>query len=52
MAHSCRIPAIILTGDITLCDDKNLPENCVLVQKPVSPVELKQVISHLLEVAV
>ena len=44
-----RIPAIILTGDITLRDDESLPENCALVQKPVSPAELKRVISRLLE---
>jgi signal transduction histidine kinase len=43
------IPAIILTGDITLRDDENLPESCVLVQKPVSPAELKRVITRLLE---
>ena len=43
------IPAIILTGDITLREDENLPETCMLVQKPVSPAELKRVISRLLE---
>ena len=48
--HADRlIPAIILTGDITLRDDENLPETCMLVQKPVSPAELQQVISRLLE---
>ena len=43
------IPAIILTGDIMIRGDENLPESCVLVQKPVSPAELKRVITHLLE---
>lgn len=43
------IPAIILTGDITLRDDENLPQACMLVQKPVSPAELQQVISRMLE---
>jgi two-component system CheB/CheR fusion protein len=45
-----QIPAIILTGDITLSDDRDLwPEKCVLVQKPVSADSLQQVIKQLLE---
>ncbi len=44
-----QIPAIILTGDITIREGENLPESCVLVQKPVLPAELKQVINRLLE---
>ena len=44
------IPAIILTGDIMInSDSKYFPEKCRLVQKPVSPVDLKQVINQLLE---
>jgi signal transduction histidine kinase/CheY-like chemotaxis protein len=45
-----QIPAIILTGDITLSDDRDLwPDKCVLVQKPVSADKLQQVIKQLLE---
>ena len=45
-----QIPAIILTGDITLTDDRDLwPDNCLLVQKPVSAKKLKEVIDQLLE---
>jgi two-component system CheB/CheR fusion protein len=45
-----QIPAIILTGDITLSDDRELwPDKCLLVQKPVSAKRLKAVIDKLLE---
>lgn len=45
-----QIPAIILTGDITLGNDRGfLPDNCLLLQKPVSIEKLQQVIKQLLE---
>jgi len=45
-----QIPAIILTGDITLSDDRGLwPDKCLLVQKPVSAKRLKEFIDQLLE---
>jgi signal transduction histidine kinase len=43
------IPAIILTGDITLPNDENhLPDNSLLLQKPVRSEELTQAITQLL----
>ena len=43
------IPAIILTGDITVSDDKNyLPDNSLLLQKPARAEELIQAINQLL----
>jgi len=43
-------PSIILTGDITLSDDNaGLPDRCQLVQKPVLPQKLKQIIDQILE---
>jgi len=43
------IPAIILTGDITLPNDNNyLPENSLLIQKPARLDELVQAINKLL----
>jgi CheY-like chemotaxis protein len=43
------IPAIILTGDITVPDDKNyLPDNSLLIQKPARVEELVQAINQLL----
>jgi len=45
-----QIPAIILTGDITLSSDADLwPDNCLLVQKPVAAKQLKAFIDQLLE---
>ena len=45
-----QIPAIILTGDITLSGDADLwPGNCLLVQKPVAAKQLKAFIDQLLE---
>jgi signal transduction histidine kinase/CheY-like chemotaxis protein len=44
-----QIPAIILTGDITLNDDEAfLPKDTLLVKKPVSAKELKRTINQLL----
>jgi signal transduction histidine kinase len=44
-----KIPAIILTGDITLSDDEEfLPDKSLLVKKPVSAEKLQQVINQLL----
>jgi CheY-like chemotaxis protein len=44
------IPAIILTGDITLSNDRDLwPDKCRLVQKPVAAMKLKECIDQLLE---
>jgi PAS domain S-box-containing protein len=44
-----QIPAIILTGDITVPDDKNyLPDNSLLMQKPARVEELIQAINQLL----
>jgi CheY-like chemotaxis protein len=44
------IPAIILTGDITLSNDRGLwPDKCRLVQKPVAAKKLKECIDQLLE---
>ncbi|HBE91448.1 MAG TPA: hypothetical protein DDW55_02605 [Gammaproteobacteria bacterium] len=43
------IPAIILTGDITVPDGKNhLPDNSLLLQKPALAEELVQAINQLL----
>jgi CheY-like chemotaxis protein/anti-sigma regulatory factor (Ser/Thr protein kinase) len=45
-------PSLILTGDITLSDDNaGLPDRCQLVQKPVLPQKLKQIIDQILEEA-
>ena len=45
-----QVPAIILTGDITLGDGRELwPDKCLLVQKPVAAKRLKEVIDQLLE---
>jgi two-component system CheB/CheR fusion protein len=44
------IPAIILTGDITIPDDNNkLPDKSLLLQKPARVEELVQAINQLLE---
>jgi CheY-like chemotaxis protein/anti-sigma regulatory factor (Ser/Thr protein kinase) len=44
------IPAIILTGDITLPNDiSHLPDNSLLIQKPARVEELVQTINQLLE---
>jgi len=43
------IPAIILTGDITLSGDTNaVPDNSLLLQKPARADELVQAINQLL----
>ena len=43
------IPAIILTGDVTVPNDNNfLPDNSLLVQKPARVEELVQAITQLL----
>ena len=45
-----QIPAIILTGDITLSTDVDLwPDKCLLVQKPVAAKKLQEFIDQLLE---
>ena len=44
------LPAIILTGDLTLgTDDADLPDTTRLLQKPVPPQKLKALINQLLE---
>ena len=44
------IPAIILTGDMTVSNDSDyLPDNSLLVQKPARVEELVQAINRLLE---
>ena len=44
------LPAIILTGDLTLgTDDADLPDTTWLMQKPVPPQKLKALINQLLE---